>query len=82
MTERTPMPMCPMAGACKTMMEKRGSGFTMLIPGIVLILLGIAVIIMPQILAWLIALALIMMGVAMLVVATFMRRIGKTIRAN
>lgn len=72
-----PMPMCPMAETCKGMMEKPLSGFTMIVPGIVLILLGVAVIIEPRILVWLVAVAFIVMGLAMMMLARFMRRIGE-----
>ena len=72
-----PMPMCPMAETCKGMMEKPTSGLMFSVPGIVLIALGIAVIVEPRILVWLVALALIMMGAATLMMARFMRGIGE-----
>ena len=75
MATTTPMPMCPMAGVCKGMMEKPGSGFVLLIPGVVFIILGVVILIEPHILLWLVALALIVMGVAMLMVARFIRKI-------
>jgi uncharacterized membrane protein HdeD (DUF308 family) len=59
------------------MMEKPGSSFWMVIPGLVFILLGVTIIVYPQILAWLVAAALIVMGVAMLMMVNFMRGIGK-----
>lgn len=77
MTEAAPMPTCPMAETCKGMMEKPGSSFWMIIPGLVFIVLGVAIILYPQILAWLVAMALIVMGVSMLVMVNFMRGIGK-----
>lgn len=77
MAEPVPMPMCPMAETCKGMMEKPFSGLALIIPGIVLILLGVSVLIEPRILLWLVALALIVMGIAMLILSRFMRRIGK-----
>lgn len=77
MSESVPMPMCPMAETCKGMMEKPLSGFTMIVPGIVLILLGVAVIIEPRILVWLVAVAFIVMGLAMMMLARFMRSIGE-----
>ena len=70
------MPMCPMAETCKGMMEKSSSGLMFSVPGIVLIVLGIAVIVEPRILVWLVALALITMGGAILMMARFMRGIG------
>ena len=59
MTEKTPMPTCPMAGTCKGMMEKPGSSFWMIIPGLIFVVLGVIIILYPQILAWLVATALI-----------------------
>ena len=69
--------MCPMAETCKGMMEKPGSGLWMKIPGILFIALGVFIILYPQILAWLIAIALIGMGIAILMMTNFMRGIGK-----
>jgi uncharacterized membrane protein HdeD (DUF308 family) len=77
MTESVPMPMCPMAATCKGMMEKPLAGFTLIIPGLFLVILGIAVLIEPRILLWLVAVALIVMGIAMLVLSRFMRKFGE-----
>ena len=77
MVETTPMSMCPMAETCKVMMAKPGSGLWMMIPGVLFIALGVFIILYPQILAWLIAIALIVMGIAMLMMINFMRGIGK-----
>ena len=79
MMETAPMSMCPMAEICKGMMEKPGSGLWMMIPGILFIALGLLIILYPQILAWLIAIALVAMGIAMLMMTKFMRDIGKRI---
>ena len=76
MVESIPMPMCPMAGMCKGMVEKPGSGLMLLIPGIVFIILGVVILIEPRILLWFVALSLVVMGVAMLMLARFMRAIG------
>jgi uncharacterized membrane protein HdeD (DUF308 family) len=65
-----------MAETCKGMMGKRLSGFVSIVPGIVLIILGVAVVIEPRILVWLVAIALVVAGVAMLMLAMFMRRVG------
>jgi uncharacterized membrane protein HdeD (DUF308 family) len=59
------------------MMEKPGSSFWMIIPGVVFIALGVAIIVFPQILVWLVAIALIVIGGAMLMMVNFMRNIGK-----
>ena len=77
MVDVTPMAMCPMAETCKGMMEKPRFGFMFIVPGIVFVILGVAVLIEPTILVWLVAIALIVMGIAMLMMAGFMRRIGK-----
>ena len=76
MNTSSPMATCPMAGMCKAMMDRRGSGLMFLVPGVVLIVLGVVVLVEPRILLWLVALALIVMGVAMLMAAQFMRRFG------
>ena len=76
MTQSTQMPVCPMSQMCKGMMEKPRSAFWMMIPAILLILLGVAVIVYPKILIWLVAAALIFMGLAMLMMMTAMRHMG------
>ena len=80
MVETTPMPMCPMAEACKGMMEKPGSGMWMTIPGVLFIALGVLIILYPQILAWFVAIALVVVGIAMLMMTKFMRGIGKRVQ--
>ena len=80
MTETNPMPMCPMAEACKGMMEKPGSGTWVMIPGVLFIVLGVLIILYPQILAWFVAIALVVVGIAMLIMTMFMRGIGKRIQ--
>lgn len=74
--ESTPMPMCPMAEMCKGMMKRPMSNVTLLIPGVVLIALGIVIVLEPRILAWLIAIAFILMGLMSFMMARFVRRIG------
>lgn len=76
-----PMPMCPMAGACERITEKPHAGLLMSAPGIVLILLGIAVIVEPRILVWLVAFVLIMMGIAFLAMNRFIRNVSRSTRA-
>ncbi len=77
MAETTPMTMCPMAETCKGMMAKPMSGMMFIVPGILFIILGVAVVIEPRILVWLVAFALIVMGIGILMMASFMRRIGQ-----
>lgn len=76
MAEATPMPMCPMAETCKGMMEKPFSGLVLIIPGIVFIVLGVLIVIDPRILVWLVAVLFVVMGIMMLVMANFVRKIG------
>jgi len=76
MAETTPMPMCPMAETCKGMMEKPFSSLTLIMPGVVFILLGVLIVTWPAILVWIAAIAFILVGVMMLMMAGFVRRVG------
>ena len=76
MPETEPMPMCPMAATCKGMMDKAPSRFMLWIPGLTFIVVGLLIIIWPALLAWLIAVACILIGIAMLMMAGFVRRVG------
>jgi len=80
MAQTAPMPMCPMAETCRGMMDKPRSGLWLIIPGVVFIILALAIIISPQILGGLVATAQIVMGVAMLMMVNFMRNIGRRLR--
>ena len=71
------MPMCPMAETCKGIMDKPGSSLWMMLPGVVLIALGVLIIFYPQILAWLVAAVMICMGIGMLFMMTFMRNVAR-----
>ena len=82
MTQATPMPMCPMAKTCRSMMEKPFSGLIMIIPGITLMTLGVLIAVWPSILPWLVAAAFLLAGVAMLLMANFMRGVGAGLRAT
>ncbi len=80
MTQPTPLPTCPMAETCKGMMEKPISGLTMLIPGLAFIVLGVLIVIWPSILSWLVAIAFVLAGIAMLMMARFMGGVGDRLR--
>lgn len=82
MAESTPMPMCPMAETCKGMMEKPGSGAMFMLPGMILIVLGVVVTIEPRILVWIVAISLILMGTAMLMMGRFMGGMGRRIHGG
>jgi Flp pilus assembly protein TadB len=71
------MSMCPMAETCKGMMAKPHSRLALSLPGVVLIILGVLVIVEPRILVWLVAIALIVMGISMLMLSRFVRRVGQ-----
>ncbi len=78
MSERssTPLPTCPMAETCKGMMEKPFSRIALVVPGLVFIVAGILIIFEPRILAWILAAAFILLGVMMLIMSSFIRKIG------
>lgn len=82
MSETTAMPSCPMAATCRGMMENRKSRFLMIVPGLLFIVLGVTIIMYPQILVWLVAIAFIMMGLAMLMMVNSMRRFGKRVHGT
>ena len=77
MAESVPMPTCPMAETCKGIMDKPASGFTLVVPGLVFIGLGIAIVFVPMIAVWLVAAALVLFGVMLLVISGFIRKIGR-----
>ena len=77
MTESISTPMCPMAKTCKGMMDKPMSGLVLVIPALIFVIFGVAVLIAPQILAWLVGIVLIVMGVAMLVFGRLMRKFSE-----
>lgn len=76
----TPMPICPMAETCSRMMNRRRMGLVPLFMGALFILLGIAIIIEPRIIVWILAAMLIFMGIMMLVMAGFMRKMSERYR--
>ncbi len=73
MTESASAPPCPMAAMCKGMTDKPKSGLVLLIPALIFVIFGITILIAPQILAWLVGIALILVGVVMLLFGRFMR---------
>jgi uncharacterized membrane protein YfcA len=66
-----------MAAMCKGMTDKPKSGLVLLIPALIFVVFGVAILIAPQILAWLVGIALIVMGVAMLLFGRFIRGFAK-----
>lgn len=82
MQEKISMSTCPMARACKGMTDRPRNSLWMIVPGLIFVALGIAIILYPQILAWFVAIALIVMGIGMLMMVNFMRSFGKRIHNN
>ena len=82
MSEITAMPTCPMAATCKGMVENRKSALLMIVPGFLFIALGVTIIVYPRILVWFVAVALIVVGIAMLMMVNLMRRFGKRVEAT
>jgi hypothetical protein len=78
----TPMPMCPMAEMCGRMMSRRRMGAAPLLMGAIFVLLGIAIIVEPRIIVWVLAAMLIFMGIMMLAMAGFMRKMGEQFQAT
>ena len=67
---------CPMAKMCEGMMKggARGFGLLLLIPTVVLLTLGAAILLVPKILTWLVAGGLIFVGGLILVLAYYVRQ--------
>lgn len=76
------MAMCPMANLCAGMMKKRPSGLLLMTPGALLIVLGVLIFIEPKILVWLMAAASVLLGVMLLVMASFIYKIGAQVRTQ
>lgn len=74
------MAMCPMAKMCMGMTEKRPSGLLLMLPGVLLIVVGVLIVIEPKILVWLMATASVLLGIMLLMMASFIRRIGAQLR--
>ena len=77
MNESISTPTCPMAAMCKGMMDKPTLGLVLLIPALLFVIFGVAILIAPQILAWLVGIALIVVGVAILVFGRVMQKFSE-----
>ena len=76
----TAMAMCPMAKMCMGITEKRPSGFLLMLPGVLLIVVGVLIVIEPRILVWLMATASVLLGIMLLMMAGFIRKVGAQLR--
>jgi len=77
-----PMESCPMSAIFKKTSGKRGFGLLAMIPGLLLVLGGVAIILEPQILVWLMAGAAILVGIALLTAANFFRKLAADLRTS
>lgn len=66
---------CPMAALCQGMASKQGLGPLMLIPGLVLLIGGVLVLIVPAVLVSLLAGTSIVLGLVLLWLARAIRRL-------
>ncbi|MDH3688734.1 MAG: hypothetical protein OEU36_04545 [Gammaproteobacteria bacterium] len=78
---KEPMAMCPMASVCKGLAEKPPARSLLMIPGVVLILVGILILLEPKVLVWLMAAVAILLGVLFLIIANFINRISGQFRS-
>jgi len=76
-----PEAMCPMASMCGGIFKRSSSRFLLMVPGVLLVLIGIAIVIQPQVLVWLAAAVAILLGAVMLVMANLMYRFGAKAKA-
>jgi hypothetical protein len=77
-----PMESCPMSAIFKRSSGKRGFGLLAIIPGLLLVLVGVAIMFEPQILVWLLAATSIVLGLLLLAAALFVRRLATGIRGS
>jgi uncharacterized membrane protein len=66
-----------MASMCKGMAEKPHSRLVLILPGLVLILVGVLILVEPKILVWLMAAVTIILGILFLMIANFIHRMGR-----
>jgi type III secretory pathway component EscV len=74
---REAMAQCPMASMCKGMAEKPHSRLLLILPGLVLILVGVVILVEPRILVWLMAAVAIILGVLFLMIGNYIQRMGR-----
>jgi hypothetical protein len=77
-----PMESCPMSALFKKTSGKRGFGLLAMIPGLLLVLGGVAVILEPQILVWLMAATSMVAGLMLLAGANFFRKLAADPRTS
>ena len=77
-----PMESCPMSAMFKKASGRRGFGLLAMIPGLLFVLGGLAIILQPQILVWLMAAASILVGIGLLAGASFLRKLTVGFQAS
>ena len=70
-----PMAMCPMAKMCGRMMDKPLPRFFLMLPGALLILLGVFIFLEPRMVVWLASAVAVLLGITLLIMARFMGRL-------
>jgi uncharacterized membrane protein HdeD (DUF308 family) len=66
-----------MAKMCERMMEKPPSGTLLMLPGALLIALGVLIFLEPRIVVWLVGAVAILMGIMFFMMARFVGRMHK-----
>lgn len=79
-TGAEPSGMCPMAGLFTGMMAKTRLARWLMLPGAVLVVGGVAMLIEPRILVWLMAGTSILLGLGIVFIANVIARLGTRTR--
>ena len=74
MPRADPMAMCPMAKMCGRMMDKPLSRSFLMLPGALLILLGVFIFLEPRTVVWVAGAVAVLLGITLLIMARFMGR--------
>ena len=77
-----PLAMCPMAATCKGMAAKSFPNFLPPLPGLFFIALGVLLILFPALLVWFVAAVSIALGIMILAIANFARKMGEQLRST
>ena len=82
MTEESGSPVkCPMAQTCERMLTNARVGIFFLVPGILLFLGGILILLVPKVMVWLMGGTSILLGLLILGVAAFFKKLGAAARS-
>ncbi len=67
-------PSCPMAAMCRGAIDKPRSAYWLLVPGTLLMVIGVAIVLEPRILVWLIGGLLALLGLGVILMAGALHR--------